>query len=641
MPNRKIIFLALLLFLFNNLNAQYEFSTALKIQTSKAGIESSSLPGIKELKNFIRNPFAEKTNPVLIKAELQKFISAQTSDSAKSVEGGITGMPTPHGLISSVAGILNPALAGSEIIYAVTDVLVERAKEEIAAAYFDRIAIKFETPVEISFDGVPVALVLKDLFPNFYLLAKNIRMNLNMQTGAVFLSAFEKDITGFYDNADRYLIPVEFKSKMTYTVMNSFYGIVKGLRENTHPAFVLRKIMPPEISEKSNFALHLLNIAGGISESILNAQTENYGGVWIGRSDLRQLNAEGFAYYLSLLYFNANNIVSFNGLGLDLVKIFNEKSADMIRVVDAINSVISRFIEIQNSQENSSPGYANGESKKTADTGSLIAGELLNVLKDIYGVDLIRNHLTEQQKEIIDAGFNTAQYIRDFYSSLKNKNYGSAVLAVLSIINQYSGEEKINAEIVKYLTLAADICQAESTEAASKIFEAAILPPGSYRLKRTSAFSSSVSAFTGIGSGFEWLDKGNLKAAVFISPFLPIGIDLTWSTGDDEEQCDSKSVFFSLIDLGTVAGYRFKNSGDENLKAENVPPVKFQHIISPGVFFVYGFRDSPFAAGAGLQYSPRLRSITDAQNIEVAKASALRALLFVAIDIPLFNLIIK
>jgi hypothetical protein len=127
--------------------------------------------------------------------------------------------------------------------------------------------------------------------------------------------------------------------------------------------------------------------------------------------------------------------------------------------------------------------------------------------------------------------------------------------------------------------------------------------------------------------------------AGYIGPFLPIGIDLSWSKGTESKMSFSHSAFISIIDLGVVAGYRFDN--DSTLSVDKVPEIKFKHIISPGLFYVCGIKNSPISFGGGVQFSPLLRSISDENSIVLNNASSLRYSLFVAVDIPLMNLSVK
>ena len=120
--------------------------------------------------------------------------------------------------------------------------------------------------------------------------------------------------------------------------------------------------------------------------------------------------------------------------------------------------------------------------------------------------------------------------------------------------------------------------------------------------------------------------------------FLPIGIDLSWSKGTEDIPKVSHSLFLSILDLGVVAGYRFKTNSADNTTDNNVPPVKFEHIIAPGLFYVLGCANLPIAFGIGAQYLPKLREITDNQNIILNRANGFRATAFIAVDLPLFNI---
>jgi len=177
------------------------------------------------------------------------------------------------------------------------------------------------------------------------------------------------------------------------------------------------------------------------------------------------------------------------------------------------------------------------------------------------------------------------------------------------------------------------------------ILENAILPTGSYKLKRSAKYSASINAYIGLNAGFEFLDQPNELGfrSGYVGPFLPVGVDFSTSNGSDEKLGGSMSIFISAFDFGAVAGYRFRtNVNDNNIdyEVERYPKLKFQHFISPGIFLIRGCKKSPISWGVGGQYTPRLRNIKGVNDLEFY-ATSFRLTAFLAVDIPLLNIAVK
>lgn len=84
-----------------------------------------------------------------------------------------------------------------------------------------------------------------------------------------------------------------------------------------------------------------------------------------------------------------------------------------------------------------------------------------------------------------------------------------------------------------------------------------------------------------------------------------------------------------VFDLGAVLNYRLTGSDEEDESSN--PNITFKQLLSPGVNYVYHFANSPMVVGAGVNYSPDLRKIT--QGSTEFKANAIRYGIFVAVDV--------
>ena len=149
-----------------------------------------------------------------------------------------------------------------------------------------------------------------------------------------------------------------------------------------------------------------------------------------------------------------------------------------------------------------------------------------------------------------------------------------------------------------------------------KVLEAAVLPVGSYRIKRTSRFNISLNAYPGGFIGGELLTPGEQEIkgeplALNLAFTAPVGLAFSWGkvgykivksekTVDKPEERKRKigpshSVFLSAIDFGAVVSFRL--SGADS----GLPEFKWENILAPGLYYMYGFKNSPISIGVGIQ----------------------------------------
>jgi hypothetical protein len=97
----------------------------------------------------------------------------------------------------------------------------------------------------------------------------------------------------------------------------------------------------------------------------------------------------------------------------------------------------------------------------------------------------------------------------------------------------------------------------------------------------------------------------------------------------------SLTAFVSIIDVGALASYRLQHDS-----SSVVPQIQLKNIISPGLFFYYGFGKTPVSLGVGAQFGPQLREVSGTavnlqQNYYVKIGASL------VVDIPFFNIYTK
>jgi hypothetical protein len=230
---------------------------------------------------------------------------------------------------------------------------------------------------------------------------------------------------------------------------------------------------------------------------------------------------------------------------------------------------------------------------------------------------------------------------------IKSQNYAALVLHTSSILSELlesKYDKELKEKFIKYGTFMANIVEAKNSDEVKAAIEAAVLPVGSSSIKRETDLNISLNAYIGPFGGIEYLPK--LKEdqwAPTLGITAPVGVAVSWGNfGKDKVKCNKKvsggkslTIFVPVIDVGSMASFRMGNDS-----SEVASEVKLSNIISPGLYFYYGFGKCPISMGLGVQAGPQLREVTAEIN-NIDKNLYFRFGFNIVVDIPLFNLYTK
>lgn len=222
--------------------------------------------------------------------------------------------------------------------------------------------------------------------------------------------------------------------------------------------------------------------------------------------------------------------------------------------------------------------------------------------------------------------------------NVRQNHYTSAVNNVAFLLTQVLSDGfTFKKEFLKYSNFMASVAEARSSREVATAIDLFALPPGSSRLKKQSAFSVSLNSYGGLAFGWEndvqqeVNDALDEKEVVAIS--APVGIDLNFGLKND---LGSLSFYTQLIDVGAIFAYRFSN------QTSRIPEIKFQNIIAPGFYMIYGFGNNiPVSAGIGAQLGPNLRKIDPSAGLSIDETSAWRFGFILSVDIPITHFYTK
>ena len=179
----------------------------------------------------------------------------------------------------------------------------------------------------------------------------------------------------------------------------------------------------------------------------------------------------------------------------------------------------------------------------------------------------------------------------------------------------------------------ASIVKAETAQEAEAAIEAAVLPVGSSSIKKNTKWNISLNAYIGgyysnYVNNTDKIDGSNSK----IGLTAPIGVAFSKSL-QGKKTSSAISVFFTLFDVGAIAGYRLN---DDSTVLEQ--KITLDNIFTPGAFLVYGLPwNLPISIGVGGQYGSKLYKVEPSGTLSISDQSRWRWSAFIGVDIPLVN----
>jgi hypothetical protein len=224
--------------------------------------------------------------------------------------------------------------------------------------------------------------------------------------------------------------------------------------------------------------------------------------------------------------------------------------------------------------------------------------------------------------------------LRQFFNlefNVRQQRYTLAVSNLTRILEELLTKDSFafKKEFLRHANFMATVAEARDSREVAAAIELFALPPGSSRMKKQSNFSVSLNSYGGLAYGWEQDFDDAVNEAIdgksVLSASAPLGIDINFGLGD----AGSLSLYSQLIDVGAVFAFRFTD------ETSNIPELKFQNLLAPGFYGVYGFgKNLPLSVGAGAQLGPNLRKVDPSAGLQVETTSAWRFGFFLSVDIP-------
>jgi hypothetical protein len=549
--------------------------------------------------------------------------------------------------LTSTSGIVPDGISfTTRAIDGAAKFLVDRTKKELAITFFQRFENELNDTIFVDVDienkEIRFETQLKLVMPNTYLLLNSKEYFDIPSFGPTWISAFKKDLDKMPSSVQNVISQNSEFSKTQigrYSQMSiSFFDKIK---EGQHPIEVIRLLSNSynqfNNSEVDTYLALVQLLSSNNLKTIINGDKE-----WITLNDLDSLSQIERDYYLGLLIRQGldeglfAHVKLYKGVDSNLtLEDIVINNFDQHQMMNAIENIVLSFQSANVLIKKYDKDKNDTSFKQYADYVSKIQGVMDETIKNIYSiVDSDHYYSSDYHLKYSAISNNIANLTR----SITNENYGESLLLTLNFIDLMLNPDdkdasKLTKQVAFYGNILVDVLDASKNEKTdiSELINNYALPVSSYRIKRSSTYSWDLSAYPGLYGGYEFGESKSFSFGIT----APIGFSYSRKRKNSKTNISSSSnsIFLSVIDIGAPISYRFENDEAEGLP-ENI---KLDQIFAPGIFYVYGFKNSPLAVTAGFQFTPLLRSIKNGSN-ELDAKNVARFQVGLSVDIPIFNL---
>ena len=527
--------------------------------------------------------------------------------------------------------------------------IAERFKEELTVRYLENFRSKLTEEESIYH--------FSQLFPKTY---DVLQTYANVFDYKALLTALKEAFKDDLDNASQNVIPFLEKNLGKNTPeLNSLFliydEIANKIPQAENPLSALAEIVsnPYYDSIGNQSPQAYFKIVSTLANSLRNAD-----GTFINLSNVTTF----FKNFQEPLYaevfwglFLEKNRASLTATAINSTtsvydSLNNKTAADLLGLVKPFTDIVAAVKQFNNSSN-----------KDIADLVTRLRPNLESLFVHL------KPFLDTATQAKIQAALGFTDHLVNIYLLSKEEKYGLVIVELLKTVDA-TGLKKKNPNLYdilnKYGTFIANVAQAKSGQDVKEALDIAALPVGSYKIKRNTLSEISLNAYPGLALGVEYRQDApaNVASSTAVVAFTaPIGLGFNWGNRKDAVRDTveinaiktsnrneyltykkgtvrrsrvvtgaSHSLFISMIDIGAVTAFRINDDATEKL-----PEFTWENILAPGVFYVYGIKNSPLSIGGGLQYGPQLRKIT-ATNAEISE-SMFSARIFLSVDVPLFS----
>ncbi|MCH2042649.1 MAG: hypothetical protein MK212_00790 [Saprospiraceae bacterium] len=538
----------------------------------------------------------------------------------------------------SITGI---GLPSSTLILGLTDFLVKRTKQELTIAFFREFQEKIKESPEMTYLFPATAEVLENIDENIYQFKA---------FWGVLRESFLYDLEQLPNNLDEYVqFSGRVKGEVERQMMSDFFKVVELVYNQEKPAEVIQYL-------GQDAYLHTLDTLSDTTGTILSLQNqllmlsvfsrslEDGKGYWVDPIVVTNLVRDTCLqdFYLGLIYEQTKNLplnkdqkmgeaLSVLATNTKKARYFMNKLKlflDHTYKIQAAAQIIRQKKDQRRRLENPAP-LTDEQQEDQYDDYYRFAERVTDLAQ--FGYELKRELVGTSSKED-SLAYHYLGIIGDLNRmmlSVRKKHYTSALLSFISIVEKILPRDSFMCQrntLIKYGTFIATAVQAKTPQEVSDAIAAFALPPGGSAIKKYSKFSIAFNAYVGLSAGQERLKIGGNNAYYALT--TPIGFTFNWGF----KRAGAFSIFASALDIGALTAFRFNDNS-----ANELPELRFENILAPGAYLIYGVPKYPISIGVGAQLGPNLRKVQDVNSLTV-NTSGWRWGAFIAVDLPMVSI---
>lgn len=511
--------------------------------------------------------------------------------------------------------------------------LVERTKTELDVYFFERFKEFLESK---DFGGD-----LKILFPNTHSVMSVAGEEIyNYQIYLQALrEAFAHDLSGLLKNTNEWInqrspgaLVTLIQQTTLYPYLQLSLHVAVDVESGKHPGDILQELQTRDFSAGSTWGEFgaILKVSNLFSQSLRSTGSDRY---WIADDEFIAFRNLNFTrLYFGLIYHQAEGMgVAVHGTQLTAVlRQFVSQLNVGAQAVNSLRPLLTRTDQILERLKSETE-------QSVAENYVRLGNSVLDIAAAINSALLSSTNQTLLPQDVVQDAQFFFTHSANLLADIRTKSYSAGVIELSLIVKKIDGGRNtqfVNG-LIKYGSFMAAVATAETSEEVKQAIEVVALPPGSYRVKRESRANVSLNGYVGFYGGNEYMPASETENRFSMGLVAPVGFAFSWGGWKEKEGRGGKSftIFTSIIDLGTLASFRFK---DDNTSVAS--DIELKDIVAPGVFFIHGFGKSPISAGLGAQIGPSLRNVDAAGAAEINKDYYTRVAAFLAVDIPMFNL---
>lgn len=519
-----------------------------------------------------------------------------------------------------------PGLSVTNIADGLAKFLIERAKQELSMAFFDKFKKDLKKFPE-----------LKYLFPKSVDILDKIE-SYNIQNFLQELKdAFSKDLLTIpasilsLRNITEGECPTD-ACKIRVKKINEIFAsphfdarfivlpllTAQGIMDGNNIIEISNKISAdPSVCSKNDDVSGLFQLSSILLESF---RTNKDGGIFLSQVQFKNLfySEDMLNVFIGLTYQKFNKKSCYSDLtirGLQMEKIFNKIIEGRMKFY----SLLTSFDKINLPYTGLKGAIDDGKEPDKAVYASVVVASV-NMLSNLVSTidELIPGSLPANLKKIK----MNLDFAGQLCSDISQKNYAGIFNLTIKVINENNifGDSETSKKLATYLSFAANLASASNSDEVKEAINAVALPPGSYSIKQKSSLNVSLNGYI----GYAWdINSGNGISA-------PVGISV--STGLGKKGGGALTLFSSLIDVGSIASYRLHEGNTDELKQE----IRLESIFTPSAQLFFAIPRFPIVIGGGWRRTPKLFYSGQSTFLPVAPKSVFN--ISVLIDIPIFTI---